>query len=161
MGLGLSIKAFLKAWNDPAKAEQFVADKPALPSSGAGDLSHLQLLSLLQQAGRLIDFLKEDISSFNDAQVGAAVRNIHASCGKSLEELVAIRPVFEQAEGTEVRVPKEYNPYTIKIVGKVKGEPPFTGILVHKGWKAHKKSLPSTLGKQSTEVICPAEIQIK
>jgi hypothetical protein len=33
------------------------------------DYSHLRLLGYLQQGSRLVDFLKEDISAFSDAQV--------------------------------------------------------------------------------------------
>jgi hypothetical protein len=46
-------------------------------------------------------------------------------------------------------------------VGKVKGEPPFTAVLVHRGWKAHKKSLPKNMGEQGTEIICPAEVEVR
>ncbi len=57
------------------------------PSDGA-----LRLLALLQQEGRLIDFLEEDIEPYSDAQVGAAVRAIHAGCRKALHERMRDRP---------------------------------------------------------------------
>lgn len=162
MGLGLAFKAFIKAFKEPDKAKQFVEDQPVLPKQiDSVEASHLRLLSQLQQTGRLIDFLKEDLSSFNDAQVGAAVRKIHQDCAQVLEELVTIRPLKEEKEGTVVQVPKGYDPTEIKIVGNVKGEPPFSGILVHSGWKAHKRSLPKKSGIASSEVISPAEIEIK
>lgn len=115
----------------------------------------------MQQSGRLVDFLKEDITSFTDAQVGAAAREIHQECSKLLEEYVTVRPLREENEGATVTVPQAYDPSTVKVVGKVKGEPPFTGILVHKGWKAHKRSLPKKLGEQSLEIICPAEVEVR
>jgi hypothetical protein len=49
----------------------------------------------------------------------------------------------------------------IKVTGKVKGEPPYSGKLVHKGWKAHKVSLPKQVGAQLSEVIQPAEVEIQ
>lgn len=158
MGLMLAIKAFFKALKEPEKALNFVEEKPVKVDSN--DQSHLRLLALLQHSGRLIDFLKEDIVAFNDSQVGAAVRKIHEDCRKSLEDVVTIRPVMEEPEGTMIHVPKGYNPSTMKVVGKVKGEPPFTGILVHRGWKAHKLSLPKKTGDHS-EIICPAEIEVR
>lgn len=162
MSLKLAWKAFCLAWKHPEKAREFVDDKSTLQSlTENSDPSHLQLLSLLQQAGRLVDFLKEDIQSYSDAQVGAAVRKIHADCRKSLEEVVTIRPILEEHEGAKIQVPKGYDPSVIKVVGNVKGEPPFSGILVHKGWKAHKRSLPKKFGQQSSEIICPAEVEIK
>lgn len=159
MGLGLAFKAFFKALKEPKKAQEFIADAPKLIDSH--DLSHLRLLSILQHSGRLIDFFKEDIAKFNDGQVGAAARKIHQDCAKSLEDLIAIRPVLEEQEGARIQVPQGYDPSTIKVVGKVKGEPPFSGILVHKGWKAHKRSLPKKVGEQQCEVICPAEVEIR
>jgi hypothetical protein len=163
MGLMLAIKSFFKALKDPVRAKVFVSDKNfeiELTESNEQP-SHLRLLHLLQQSSRLIDFLKEDISAFDDSQVGAAVRKIHEDCGNTLEELVTIRPVMEQSEGQKVNVPHGYDPLKIKVVGNVKGEPPFVGILVHKGWKAHKRSLPKKVGDHFTEVICPAEVEIR
>lgn len=159
MGLILACRAFLKAFKEPLKAEEFLGDKPK--EIEINDPAHLRLLAILQQSGRLIDFLKEDITDFSDDQIGGAVRQIHADCAKSLEEFVTIRAVREENEGSIVRVEKGYDPSLIKVVGKVNGEPPFSGILIHKGWKAHKKSLPKKIGKQNNDVICPAEVEIK
>lgn len=161
MSFLIAIKAFIKAWKNPTDAQTFVdgsSKKQDLPSS---DHSHLRLLALLQQSGRLIDFLKEDIKDFSDAQIGAAVRQIHQDCSKSLEELVTIRPLMPEKEGAAISIPKGYDPAAIKISGKVKGEPPYTGTVVHQGWKAHKRSLPQKMGEQASEIICPAEIEVK
>ncbi len=162
MSIGLAFKAFFKTFKDPKGATAFVEGKKqaALPQPKT-DHSHLRLLSQLQTNGRLIDFFKEDITAYNDAQVGAVVRKIHQECGKSLEELVTIRPIMETAEGSTVTIAQGYDPLSIKVVGKVKGEAPYTGRLVHKGWKAHKHSLPKQTTDVSNEVIHPAEIEIK
>lgn len=162
MGLGLAFKAFWKAFKEPEKGKQFIDGKQEAPKQiEAAETAHLRLLSDLQQAGRLIDFLKEDIAPFTDAQIGAAVRKIHQDCSHALEELVTIRPLREEKEGATIQVPKGYDPLEIKVIGKVKGEPPFTGTLVHRGWKAHKRSLPKKTGQQAAEVICPSEIEVK
>jgi Domain of unknown function (DUF2760) len=161
MGLGLACKAFIKAFKEPQKAQEFIEDRPPSKQLEVADQSHLRLLHYLQQTGRLIDFLKEDIGGFSDAQVGAAVRKIHEDCAQAIEELVTIRPLKDQQEGSTIQVPKGYDPTEIKVVGKVKGEPPFTGTLVHRGWKAQKRSLPKKTGEQTAEVICPAEVEIQ
>ena len=159
MGLKLAFKAFLKAMQDPKKAQEFVEGTTKQIESS--DASHIRLLSMLQHSGRLVDFLKEDITSFSDAQIGAAVRKIHQDCGQILEDIVTIRPVMEEREGEKIHVAQGYDPASIKVIGQVKGEPPYTGILVHKGWKAHKRSLPKKTGEHHHEVICPAEVEIK
>jgi len=161
MGLGLAFKAFMKAFKEPEKAQQFIEDSDTPKQMEHTDSSHLRLLCYLQQSSRLIDFLKEDITPFSDAQVGAAVRKIHQDCAQAVEELVTIRPLKDEQEGSTIQVPKGYNPSEVKVVGKVKGEAPFTGVLVHRGWKAQKRSLPKKTGEQTLDVICPAEVEIK
>lgn len=42
----------------------------------------LQLLALLQQEARLIDFTREDLTGFSDADVGAAARVVHEGSKK-------------------------------------------------------------------------------
>ena len=161
MGLGLAIKAFFKALKEPEKAKDFIEGRESMKQQESLDQSHLRLLAILQRSGRFIDFLKEDIASFTDAQVGSAVRKIHQDCGKLIEEMVTIRPLRTEEEGSMVQVPKGYDPSEIKIVGNVKGEPPFTGKLIHRGWKVHKRSLPKKTGEMNVDVICPAEIEVK
>ena len=163
MRLILAIKAFIAALKDPVKTEKFLTQIPPQPKEqpAGPDRSHLRFLSLLQDSSRLVDFLKEDLTAYDDAQVGAAARKVHEDCSKCLEEIVTIRPLMEEKEGTKITVPPGYDSAKIKVVGKVKGEPPFSGTLVHKGWKAHKLSLPKKVGEQSHEVICPAEIEIR
>jgi hypothetical protein len=162
MGFIQACKAFLKAWGDPAAAKRFLdgEPKPQRQAAPASDQGHLRLLAMLQQSSRLVDFFKEDLTGCSDAQVGAAVRKIHEDCRKKLEELVTIRPIFEESEGSRVQIAAGYDPAAIKLVGKVKSEPPFTGVLVHKGWKAHKRSLPKSLHEQENDVLCPAEIEV-
>jgi len=165
MRLVTAFKAFFRAFKDPVIAEKLLelkAPEPkSLPSTASGDYSHLRLLSLMQESSRLVDFLKEDLSSFDDAQIGAAARKIHEECGKCLEDLVTVRPLMEENEGSKITIPQDYDPSKIKVVGKIKGSPPYTGILVHKGWKAHKRSLPKKIGDQIAEVISPAEIEVR
>ena len=62
------------------------------------------LLAAFQREGRLIDFLKEPIETYSDAQVGAAVRDIHRDCSGMLERQFALRPVLDQAEGSNVTI---------------------------------------------------------
>lgn len=158
MGLLIALKAFLKALKEPKSAQQFLDGNHT--EIEAKDPAHLRLLSILQHSGRLIDFLKEDISQYSDSQVGAAVRKIHQDCAKVLEDHITLRPVRSENEGESIQIPSGYDSTQIKVVGKVKGEPPYKGILVHKGWKAHKRSLPKKIGEQAVDIICPAEVEI-
>jgi hypothetical protein len=160
MGLALAFKAFIKAFKQPEQAKAFLEELPPKQIDMA-DLGHLRLLTYLQQSGRLVDFLKEDITSFSDAQIGSAARKIHQDCAQILEDIVTIRPLRQENEGSVIQVPKGYDPAEIKVVGQVKGEPPFSGVLVHRGWKAHKRSLPKKTIDVGIDIICPAEIEIR
>lgn len=164
MGLILAFKAFMKALSQPQEAEAFLkAPKEALPfkKEDTSDKNHLRLLAFLQRDGRLLDFFQEDIDGFDDAQVGAAAREIHRSCRESLDELVSLAPVCDDREGAEIRLPKGYDAAKFKVVGKVVGEPPYVGILVHKGWQARKHNLPKATSTENSEIICPAEIELR
>ena len=164
MGLVLACKAFWKGLRHKEATKRFLetgSELPQLELQPKPDLAHLHLLSLLQGSGRLIDFLKEDLSQFTDAQVGAAARLVHEDCAKTLEELVTIRPVFEEREGAQITLPQGYDSDKVKIIGNVTGQGPYKGKLVHKGWRVHKRSLPKQLGARDPEVIYPAEVEVK
>ena len=104
---------------------------PALPpepreSPAAEDSTDraVQLLALLQRDGRLMDFFGEDITPYNDAQVGAAVRELHAGCRKSLEQYVKLEPILDGEEDGPVTVAEGFDPASVKLVGNVTGRPP-------------------------------------
>ncbi|MBS4168689.1 DUF2760 domain-containing protein [Parachlamydia sp. AcF125] len=162
MGLLTAFKVFFKAFKDPQGAQQFLEGQTPhkqLPQQES-DPSHLRLLAILQRTGRFVDFIQEDISSFDDAQVGAAVRQIHQECQKTLADLVAIRPLLDESEGSKIQITAGYDPSMYKLVGHLQGTPPFSGTIIHRGWKAYKKSLPKKGDAHLDEIICPAEIDV-
>ncbi len=132
------------------------------PPSRPGDATTegaLRLLALLQQEGRLVDFLEEDIMPYGDAQVGAAVRDIHAGCRKALRERMQIDRIFAEEDGATVEVPAGFDAASLRLTGNVHGQPPFRGILQHGGWRVTQVSLPRTAGIDPA-VLAPAEVEI-
>jgi uncharacterized protein DUF2760 len=121
----------------------------------------LYLLSLFQREGRLLDFLSEDLDLYQDEQIGAAVRSIHANCRKVMDKNLAPAPVLDQEEGEEVTVPEGFDPAAIKLTGNVTGNPPFKGRLRHKGWRAKRLELPSLSEIQNVKIIAPAEVEVE
>src|SRR2546423_15410317 len=81
---------------------------PPLPETKPED-GALLMLSVLQREGRLLDFLMEKIDGYEDAQVGAAVRAIHAGCKKAIGEHLALEPVLAGAEETPVTLEAGYD----------------------------------------------------
>lgn len=133
------------------------AQPVAKPTDGA-----LQLLGILQRDARLVDFLMEDISGYEDDQVGAAVRTMHEQCRTALARYVKLGPVIDGVEGTSAKASAAGNAAAVKLIGNVPaGPPPKEGMLRHRGWKAEKVDLPAVAGKQDLTIIAPAEIEIE
>lgn len=120
----------------------------------------LHLLSVLQREGRFMDFLAEDLGSYEDTQIGAAVRSIHENCKKAVDKYLAPKAVIDQGEGDEVTVDSGFDPSSIKLTGNVTGEPPFKGVLRHRGWQTEKVELPKLSSSQDSRIIAPAEVEI-
>jgi len=125
------------------------------PADGA-----LQILTILQRDSRVVDFLMEDIASYSDDQVGAAVRELHDQCRDSLARYVTLQPVIDGVEGTPVKAPSG-DPHVVRFIGNVPATPPSGGTLRHKGWRAAKVDLPGLAAKEDTTIVAPAEIEIE
>ncbi len=134
--------------------------EPSVPSGPTAKDGALQLLGLLQREGRLVDFLRESIETYDDATVGAAVRDIHRGCKKALDEHFTLEPVMGGAENDRVSVAVGFDAARLRLVGDVKGQPPFSGVLRHHGWAAVKVRLPQPTGTVDYSVVAPAEIEI-
>ncbi len=123
----------------------------------------LQILQILQRDSRLIDFLMEDIASYADDQVGAAVRSVHADSKAALTRHVTLAPVIDGVEGTPQKLDSNKAPDAnrIKLIGNVPASGKVAGgTLRHRGWLASSVTLPP-LGKQDPAVLAPAEIEIE
>ena len=126
----------------------------------ASEIAIVQTLGLLQREGRLIDFLQEDIEPYDDAQIGAAVREVHRGCRAALKEVFGLSPVLKAAEGSQVEIEEDFDPTRIKLIGNIQGNPPFKGTLRHCGWKFTEVHLPEWTAKEKTDVLAPAEVEI-
>jgi hypothetical protein len=120
----------------------------------------VQMLALLQRDGRLVDFLEEDVSSYPDGQLGAAVRSIHTSCRQVLERYIKLEPILSFEEDQPVTVPTGFDPAAIKLVGNVTGEPPIRGLLRHRGWRVTDVTLPSLPQGSGRAIVAPAEVEV-
>jgi hypothetical protein len=161
--------SFFRIWFNRELAERVRAvtasDSPHEPAqprrvSDEGERGAARLLAVLQREGRLVDFLREDISGYDDGQVGAAVRAVHAGCRKALEEFVTLVPVMEGEEGSPVQVEAEFDASAIRLVGDVQGDPPFSGSLTHHGWRAETIALPELPESMDPMIVAPAEVEV-
>ena len=76
------------------KIVQLPAPEPVILKEATTDAA-LQLLSLLQKEARFIDFIKEDMITYSDTDIGAAARIVHQGCRKAIEEHFSLSPVSQ------------------------------------------------------------------
>jgi len=148
------------AKTEPPKSEQ--PSKPAaVDVSGSAEAEVIAFLALLQEKGRLIDFLMDDIAQYDDAQVGTAARVVYQGCKAALLEHLKVEPLRSEAEGAQVTVPKGYKVSEYKLTGSLSGEAPFSGTLVHKGWKVDSIKLPKVVvDKDELPPLAPAQVEV-
>jgi hypothetical protein len=151
--------------NKPRPARPPARDRAPVSAVRSAEEAHqarlyLHLLCGLQREGRLVDFLCEDLSGYGNEQIGAAVRGIQESCQRMLQQNLAPKPVLEEEEGSRYTVPPGFDTAAIKLSGQVAGEPPFKGIIRHRGWRAGQLEIPTITAAADPRLIAPAEVEI-
>lgn len=151
----------------PKEKEPAAKQKPVAPAPPSEEelrrlrqQGALQLLALLQDGGRLVDFLQQDVESFPDEEIGAAARVVHAGCRKTLRAHVTVGPVDEREEGARCVLEAGYDVSSYKLTGDVAGSAPFRGVLRHRGWRAQKIELPTLIGDHDVHVVARAEVEL-
>jgi hypothetical protein len=141
---------------DAARVVQGPAfDEGEVAASGA-----VLLLSVLQREGRLVDFFQEDLASYSDVQIGAAVRDVHANCRRALADAFDLEPVLDVPENETSSVAPGTDPAQVKLVGRVVGSGPFRGVVRHRGWQVTRVQLPSLGAPVSRRIVAPAEVEV-
>jgi hypothetical protein len=150
---------FIEAPEVPQLEEKI--PEPVIEKEVAKRSDAVQIIALLQREGRLIDFLKEPIDTYNDAQIGAAVRDIHRDCASVLERVFEVKPLVDKEEGTLMTIVPGFNPEQFRLTGNVSGNPPYDGHLRHHGWKVSRVELPVwSGGDESIDIVAPAEVEL-
>jgi Domain of unknown function (DUF2760) len=143
----------------PTAAERLASvPKAAAPAEDQSDRA-VQVLALLQRDGRLIDFLMEDLGTYSDAQIGAAVRDVHAGCRRVLDRYVTLESILAGREGEPITLAQAIDPAAVRLVGHVTDRPPLRGTLLHRGWRAARVELPPLGDRASRTVVAQAEIE--
>ncbi len=140
---------------------------PAAPAAAAVPVSPeaaveagvVQFLARLQEKGRLVDFVMDDITPSSNEQVGAAARVVHQGCREVLQTAFEIKPVHGGEEREELTLSGDFDAAAYRLVGKVPEQPPYQGVVLHRGWKTARISLPK-VSEAAREVIAPAEVEI-
>jgi hypothetical protein len=142
---------------EPRPEPEIAATEPELERD---DTPALQLLAIMQREGRFIDFLQEDVTSFADADIGAAARVVHEGCNRALKDYLELAPVRTEAEDEQVVLEPGFDAKRTRVTGNVVGEPPFKGRLAHHGWVVTRIRLPDLTDGHDPRVVAPAEVEL-
>jgi hypothetical protein len=165
VALALAVAAFApapKSVPKPAVAEAVKPPAAAAVPQNQARAEVVTLLGVFQEKGRLIDFLMEDVTPYSDQEVGSVARSVHQGCKAALNEHFSIEPVSTEAEGAAVTVPAGYPADEFRFVGNLSGQAPFTGKLVHKGWRVNSVKLPRVLNLEGDRLpaLAPAQVEV-
>ncbi|HVX11397.1 MAG TPA: DUF2760 domain-containing protein [Pirellulales bacterium] len=143
----------------PASVAPAVAPKPSKKAPARNDA--LNLLAMLQREARLVDFVQEPIADYTDAQIGAAVRDVHRDSAAVLKRVFALEPICNEAEGNTIELTGDFDAARYRLAGQVPDHPPFRGALAHHGWQATQCVLAEWTGAESAAlVVAPAVVEL-
>ena len=135
------------------------APEPVILKESTPDAA-LQLLGLLQKEARFIDFIREDIAAYSDADIGVAARVVHEGCNKALNEHFTLASIRNEQEGGKITLPKGFDASSVRLTGNIVGSPPFTGTLIHKGWQVTNIRLPKLTQGHNANILAAAEVEL-
>jgi hypothetical protein len=180
--LNLGFSTLFALLSDPALAARLQALRAGLPSAPTAPVpapvpapaptpvapvlriatpdAALQLLGLLQREARFVDFIREDMASYSDADIGAAARLVHAGCGKVLSEHFTLAPARSEAEGTRLVLEAGFDAASTRLTGNLLGQPPFRGVLRHPGWRVTEVRLPRLTEGHDAHILAAAEVEL-
>jgi hypothetical protein len=156
--------ASLPAPAAPPAAPTVAAPVPTPTPAPAPGGDALILLSLLQERGRFLDFVAEDIGAYSDAQVAAASRVVHQGCKAVIDECLAPAPAHAGAEGDRITIDPAADPNRYRLQGKVAQKPPYSGVVVHRGWKTTRLALPRhtrPIDPSGENIVAPVDVEVR
>jgi len=77
-----------------------------------------------------------------------------------LKDYFTLAAVRDEQEENRVTLPEGFDATAVRLTGNVIGQPPFTGILVHRGWRVTEVRLPKLAEGHDTHVVAPAEVEL-
>ncbi len=130
-------------------------------AAGNAEAEVIHFLAMLQDKGRLVDFLMDDIAGYADEEVGQAARVVYDGCRAVLLEHMTVEPLHAGEEGAQVTVPEGYRSADFQLSGKLSGSAPFQGTLLHRGWKVSRAKLPKVVANADhLPNLAPAQVEV-
>lgn len=148
---------------EPAPEEPSAA--VPLSQGASNEAAVVQFLARLQEKGRLLDFLMDDIAAYDNESVGAAARIVHQGCCEVINDSFTIATVHAGAEMESITLADNYDSCAYRLSGKVPEHGPVEGSVLHRGWKTSRVNLPQLAAtadniNSARSIIAPAEVEI-
>ena len=149
---------------EPEKVEQPAA-ATAITTEQSCDAAVVQFVARLQEKGRLLDFIMDDIAAYDNESVGAAARIVHQGCCEVMQDSFTIETVFTGEEMESITLADNYDSHSYRLIGKVPEAAPFVGQVLHRGWKTTRVNLPQVVNTEehievARTIMAPADVEI-
>lgn len=149
---------------EPEKVEQPAAATTTTVEQSC-DAAVVQFVARLQEKGRLLDFIMDDITAYDNESVGAAARIVHQGCCEVMHDSFTIEPVFKGDEMASISLADNYDSHSYRLIGKVPESAPFEGQVLHRGWKTTRVNLPQVINTEdhidvARSIMAPADVEI-
>ena len=95
---------------------------------------------------------------YADAQIGAAVRDVHDKCRATLERYVTLEPVLED-EGEPIRVARSTEPAR-ESRGRCRRTESASGVVRHRGWRVTRRRAAPAPGVGRAAIVGAAEVEV-
>jgi hypothetical protein len=77
-----------------------------------------------------------------------------------LERYLTFESILAGGEGQPITVASAIDPSAIRLVGNVAARPPFSGTLLHRGWRIARIGLPPLPDPDARMIVAQAEIEV-
>ena len=71
-----------------------------------------------------------------------------------------LEPVRREEEGVRITLSEPLDAAAVKLTGNVAGKGPFTGTLLHRGWRAAEITLPTAVAEHDARILAQAEVEL-
>ena len=142
--------------SEPVKVEK---RGPIIPPAPKPSGEPLQLLAILQKEARLLDTLFEKLDTVDAIVVKNAILRVQKDCQAVLGKYLTIEGILPETD-EKVTVDTGFDPSAISVIGNVTGQPPFTGTLIHPGYRVKEIKLPTRPEGQDPMILMPAEVEM-
>jgi len=129
------------------------------------DAAVVQFIARLQDKGRFLDFIMDDITAYDNESIGAAARIVHQGCCEVMHDSFTIETIFGGEEMEEITLADNYDSHLFRLVGNVPESAPFEGHVLHRGWKTTRVNLPQVVNTEehidiARSIMAPADVEI-